>query len=79
MSFPIPDFGAASANAMPACARFDEQLDSWTTHDASALGELDLSAAKRKLLFQLICGKVTTAIDANTGAASKLGSVAGEG
>ena len=43
------------------------------------LGELDLSAAKRKLLFQLICGKVTTAIDANTGAASKLGSVAGEG
>jgi len=35
VSFPIPDFGAASANAMPACARFDEQLDSWTTHDVT--------------------------------------------
>ena len=79
MSFPIPDFGAASANAMPACARFDEQLDSWTTHDASALENWICLMLQKGSCLKLICGKVTTAIDANTGAASKLGSVAGEG
>lgn len=76
VTFPIPDFGTSSADSIPTCARFDEQLDTWVTSDVTtgidaSAGTVNCSSTKAVVSYTVFAEPTSSAkVESTTQAVS---------
>lgn len=71
VTFPIPDFGTSSADSIPTCARFDEQLDMWVTTDVTtgidaSAGTVNCSSRKAVLSYTVFAEPTSQSAESTT-------------